>query len=100
MCDKNNGNWQRLSILKKRRKLYQHWEKEIKLFPSRDGYSKTRPDIAMLCKSWSSFLSWELLKSAIHLKPSQILKVYSLLAGTEVQHCLCKLPFCIGGPLN
>ena len=33
--------------MKKRRKLYQHVEKEIKLLPLRDGYSKTSipPDI-------------------------------------------------------
>ena len=32
----------KLSILKKRRKLYQHVEKDIKLLCLRDGYSKTR----------------------------------------------------------
>ena len=39
--DKNNGDFQRLSFLKKRRKLYQHGEKEIKLLRLRD-HSKTR----------------------------------------------------------
>ena len=39
--DKNNGDLQRLSFLKKRRKLYQHGEKEIKLLRLRDDI-KTR----------------------------------------------------------
>ena len=42
---KNNSYWQKLSTLKKRRKLYQHGEKEIKLLRLRDDYSKTRSDL-------------------------------------------------------
>ena len=40
-----NPAWKKPRGLKKRRKLYQHGEKDIKLLHLRGGYSKTPHDI-------------------------------------------------------